>query len=96
MQAIVIWLRFGSLNDDSNPCLTTTEVFKRTGVKMCSQHKIIDRWRRRGFVIMMTKGKGRKPMMSQEQMEWLTSKEVLMGMSHLDLRRRAEEIRLKF
>ena len=34
MQALVIFLRYGSINDDNREWLSPTEVFKRTGVKL--------------------------------------------------------------
>ncbi len=35
--SLVIFLRFKSLSSDARPWLSVTEVFKRTGVKMCTQ-----------------------------------------------------------
>jgi hypothetical protein len=37
----VIFLRFGSISSDEHQWLRPTEVFRRTGVKLCSQLKII-------------------------------------------------------
>ena len=34
VQALVIFLRFGSINSDKREWLSPTEVFKRTGVKL--------------------------------------------------------------
>ena len=34
LQALVIFLRFGSINSDKREWLSPTEVFKRTGVKL--------------------------------------------------------------
>ena len=34
MQALMIFLRFGSLNSDKRVWLSPSEVFKRTGVRM--------------------------------------------------------------
>jgi hypothetical protein len=34
LQALVIFLRFGSINNDQKEWLSPTEVFKRTGVKL--------------------------------------------------------------
>lgn len=45
MQALVIFLRFGSLNSDKSTLYRPSEVFKRTGVKMCTQLGIIRRWK---------------------------------------------------
>jgi hypothetical protein len=36
VQAMVIFLRFGSINSDKREWLSPTEVFKRTGVKLCT------------------------------------------------------------
>ena len=57
-QALVVFLRFGSLNSVSKIWMTYTEISKRTGVKIPSQLSIIKRWRRRGFVIYNLKNKG--------------------------------------
>ena len=59
-QAMVIFLRFGSLKTDKKKWLSPMEVQKRTGIKMCTQHMIIKRWRMRGYVVMKTKKDGRK------------------------------------
>jgi hypothetical protein len=50
-QALVIFLRFGSLNSDEKVWMTFTDIWKKTGVKIQSQFAIINRWRKRGFVI---------------------------------------------
>ena len=55
MQALVIFLRFGSINSDEREWLSPTEVFRRTGVKLSTQHKLIARWRRRSFLILLNK-----------------------------------------
>jgi hypothetical protein len=36
LQALVIFLRFGTINSDRQEWLSPTEVFKRTGVKLCT------------------------------------------------------------
>lgn len=38
VQALVIFLRFGNLSDDSHEWLTPSEVFKRTGIKLPTQY----------------------------------------------------------
>ena len=38
LQALVIFLRHGTINSDRQEWLSPTEVFKRTGVKLCTQH----------------------------------------------------------
>ena len=59
-QAMLIFLRFGSLKTDKKKWLSPMEVQKRTGIKMCTQLMIIKRWRLRGYLIMKTKKDGRK------------------------------------
>ncbi len=41
VQALVIFLRFGSLANDKSAWLTPKEVFCKTGIKIPTQHKII-------------------------------------------------------
>jgi len=89
VQALVIFLRFGSLNSDSQTWMRPTDVFKRTGVRMCSQLKIIRRWKSRGFVIVREKHLGRKETLSQDQVRHITSLATLEKVSHLSLRKRA-------
>ena len=60
----MIFLRFGSLIDDSHTYLRPTEVFKRTGVRLNTQYNIIQRWRRRGFVVVKVKRQVVSPMLS--------------------------------
>lgn len=88
VQALLVFLRFGSLNIDAKVWLTLSEIFKRTGVKPASQLKIYARWKRRGFVIFDEKPKGRKKTLTSEQIEWLVSRETLESMTHLSLRKR--------
>jgi hypothetical protein len=54
-QAMVIFLRFGSLSSDEKPWLTSREVQKRTGILIASQYNIVKRWRQRGFVVVKAK-----------------------------------------
>ena len=96
MQALVIFLRFGSLNSDDREWLSPSEVFKRTGVKLCTQHKLIGRWRKRNFLIMKTLREGRKGVLNPEQMQWVTSIDTLQSMVHLSLKKRAMIVRDKF
>ena len=88
-QALVIFLRFGSLSSDERAWLTPKEVHLRTGIHMASQHNIVKRWRQRGFVVTKTKREGRKRTLTPEQIQWLISIDTLQSMSHLSLRRRA-------
>ena len=66
VQALVIFLRFGSLCSDGQTWLRPTDVFRRTGVKLNSQHYIIARWRERGFLIENSKRKGGSRMLNNE------------------------------
>jgi transposase len=96
IQALVIFLRFGSLNSDEREWLSPTEVFKRTGVKLCTQHKLIARWRKRHFLIMKTLREGRKGVLTPEQVQWVTSIDTLQSMVHLSLKKRAMIVRDRF
>ena len=88
MQTLVIFLRYGSLSTDAQPWLRASEVFRRTGVKVCSQQLIVKRWRERGFVVVYEKRRGSQPMLSREEVEWLIDPETLRSMAHLSLRDR--------
>ena len=96
MQALVIFLRFGSLNSADREWLSPTEVFKRTGVKLCTQHKLIAIWRKRHFLIMKTLREGRKGVLTPEQVQWVTSIDTLQSMVHLSLKKRAMMVRDRF
>ena len=62
------------------------EVFKKTGIKVQSQHTIITRWRRRKFVILRDPGRrGNKYILTQEQIDWATSITTLQAQAHLTL-----------
>jgi len=93
MQALVIFLRFGSLNSDKNAWHRPSEVFKRTGIKMCTQLGIITRWRNRGFVILRNKHPGRKETLTRNQIHHIVSAETLQRMTHLSLARRSQILR---
>lgn len=65
MQALVIFLRFGSILSDEKKWLTSTEVFRRTGIKSSTQYQMIQRWRKRGFLIIKQKRQGRKVVLTK-------------------------------
>ena len=96
VQALVIFLRFGSINSDQREWLSPSEVFKRTGVKLSTQHKLIARWRKRNFLIMKTLREGRKGVLNPEQIQWVTSIDTLQSMVHLSLKKRAMIVRDRF
>ena len=93
VQALVIFLRFGSINSDKTAWLRPSEVFKRTGVKMCTQLGIITRWRNRGFVILRKKHPGRKETLTRNQVHHIVSVDTLQKMTHLSLVRRSQILR---
>jgi len=67
MQSLIIFLRFGSIISDDHQWLRPRDVEKRTGVKVCSQVQIIDRWRKNGFrVIYKKNGGGARRCLTQE------------------------------
>ena len=66
-QALVIFLRFQSLQTDARPWLAPTEVYRRTGVKLTSQWRIIQRWRSNGFLILRNQRPGQPRMLTAEQ-----------------------------
>jgi transposase len=86
---LVIFLRFGTLSDDSSTWNSATEVFKRTGVKLQTQYNFIRRWRERGFLIFNKKRPGKKEMLSEEQISWLIDCKTLNSMAHLNLMQRS-------
>ena len=47
-RSYVVYLRFGSLTDDSNPIRTYREVSERSGIRISSCFRIVHRWRRDG------------------------------------------------
>jgi hypothetical protein len=55
VQALVIFLRHGTLKSDKMIVRKLTQIEKMTGVKICSQLRIYERWRRRGFLIINEK-----------------------------------------
>jgi hypothetical protein len=88
-QALVIFLRFKSLSSDEFHWHSAGEVFRMTGIKQCSQFKIINRWRLRKFLIFKAKREGNKEVMTKEQIKWVIDFDTLESMSHLSLRKRA-------
>ena len=90
---MVIFLRYKSLKSDAEPWLTATEVYRRTGVKMCSQWQIIKRWKANGYIIAKKARPPRPRKLTPEQEQWLVSPETLQDMSHLSLKRRCEVIK---
>jgi transposase len=96
MQALVIYLRHGTLKSDELVLRSLTQIEKLTGIRPCSQLKIYQRWRQRGFVIVNIKRKGYKQMLTREQVDYIIQKVTLEEMSHLSLRKRALLIKEKF
>ena len=96
INALVIFLRFGTLENDKEQWHSPTEVWKRTGIKFCTQHKMVKRWRANDFLVVKTPRLGGKQVLSPEQVEWLTSLDTLQQMSHLSLRQRAQVVQERF
>lgn len=96
VQSLVIFLRFGSLKHDQQAWLRPHEVERRTGIRACSQLKIIRRWRMRGYLVMKTPKDGRKEILQPEQIKWLVDYNTLEDMSHLGLRQRAMMVKERF
>jgi len=96
MQALVVFLRYGTLQDDSREWHTATEVFRRTGVKVQTQQGVIRRWRERGFLIINVKRPGGKKMMSEEQIRWIVNPTTLANMAHMSLRQRSVAVKNHF
>jgi hypothetical protein len=84
-QALVIFLRHGTLKNDENIIRRYTEIHQMTGVRPCSQIKIIRRWKARGFIIINLKRDGKKELLTREQVRWVTDFATLQEMSHLCL-----------
>jgi transposase len=95
-QALVIFLRHGTLKNDSKIVRRYTEILKMTGVRPCSQIKILRRWKARGFLVINMKRDGKKDLLTREQVRWVTDFATLQEMSHLCLERRARIIKDKF
>ncbi len=47
--ALVVYLRFGTLDNDNRRWHTPREVLEMTGIKIVTQRTVIRRWRMRGF-----------------------------------------------
>ena len=96
-QALVIFLRFGTIKSDRKVWLSPKEVLLRTGVRTSAQSNIIRRWRQRGYVVTShLKHRGRKRMLTQNQINYLKYPKVLQEWSHLSLEERAVRMREKF
>jgi len=96
-QALVIYLRFGTISNDSDKWHSPKEVLLRTGVKPSAQNNIIRRWRQRGFIIRSDLDRrGRKRMLTWQQINYLKNPKVLQEWSHLSLTERAARMREKF
>ena len=93
MQALVIFLRFGTLQNDEQQWHTAMEVFRKTGVKVQTQQGIVRRWKERDFLIINKKRPGQKKMLSEEQITWLVSPSTLQNMAHMSLQQRCAMIR---
>jgi hypothetical protein len=96
-QALVIFLRFGTIKNDRKVWLSPKEVLLRTGVRTSAQANIIRRWRQRGYVVTsLLQRRGRKRMLTSQQVNYLKNPKILQEWSHLSLEERAARMRDKY
>ena len=96
-QALVIYLRFGSLTSDRKAWHSSKEVFERTGIKPNAQCNIINRWRKRGFQVQsLLNRRGVKKILTANQMNFIKNPKILREWSHLSLEQRAALLREKY
>ena len=96
-QALIIYLRFGSLTSDRKAWHSSKEVFFRTGIKPSAQCNIIKRWKKRGFNIESRLHKrGVKKIFTENQMNFIKNPKILREWSHLSLEQRAALLREKY
>ena len=96
--AFGIYLRFGSLTDDSRALTSYDEIRYYTGIPQASMVRLIQKWRRHGKDINrfpMTITRDRWPL-TQEMEQWATSSEVLQEMISDSLLTRARKIKERF
>lgn len=83
---MVIYLRFGSLEENCFQVRTPTQVFKMTGVKLSTQYMIIKRWLERGRrVVTLIGSKPRQRLLTYDQEAYLANPETLDRMRHMSL-----------
>lgn len=74
-----------------------SEVFKRTAIKIQSQFHIVSRWKKRNFVIIRDGGRrGKQPILSKDQVDWVINVNSLESMEHLSLTERERIIMERF
>jgi transposase len=96
-QAFAIYLRFGTIRNDSKPWLSCKEVFLRTGIKPTAQANMIKRWRKRGFqVVSHLKRRGVRKILNEQQLAYIRNPKILRDWSHLSLYQRTQLIKAKF
>lgn len=90
MQALIVYMRFGSLTTPGPPLRTYEQIFKRTGVKVSTQHNIIARWTHNGYKIESHRSYcGRKQRLTLAQQLHVTCDATLKAQAHLTLTQRA-------
>ena len=85
--AFGIYLRFGSLSDDSQVVYSFNRIRYLTGIPQASMVRFVHRWRKLGKDINLldTKIKRNRWPLTKEMELWITSAEVLQQMVHLSL-----------
>ena len=93
-----IFLRFGSLTDDSKVFHTFTQIRYMTGIPEPSMVRIIRKWRSLGKDINLynTKITRNRWPLTLEQELFLTSAQTIQEMAHMNLEKRAQFIKEKF
>lgn len=96
-QALVVYLRFGSLSSDARSWHSSKEVFEKTGIKHPTQYQIIKRWRANGFrVVSNLHRRGKERMLTPNQVAYLRNPKILKEWSHLSLYERTQLLKAKF
>ena len=71
VQALVIYLRHGTLKNDERTLRSLALIEKLTGIRSCSQLRIYQRWRQRGFLIVKEKRDGKKEKLDRSQVDYI-------------------------
>ena len=79
MKAFVIWLRYGTLSEETEPPLRTfRQIFQITGVKVTSQFTIIRLWKQNDFQVVCKRSEcGRTACITEEMKKFLLSEQTL-------------------
>lgn len=96
-KAYIVYLRYGSLTDDSNPIRTHREVGEITGIKVNSCTTVCQRWKRDGFTIKNNcKGCPSNRKITPEIEQQLVNPKLLKEWRHLSLDQRCMKFEQMF